>query len=127
MTIDEKLKEIKVTWKTLPYPEIKRRLQTLYHDDMSFLDLVSALYWDLIETKHKYAYDSVKFGNNMAALEEIKELKKELNGWQDNPFGIIAECCEQNSDCTFCHWFEKCPYPKSYTCYPEEWGGKYDN
>lgn len=31
---------------------------------------------------------------------------------------IIAECCEQNSDCTFCHWFEKCPFDDDY---PSEW------
>ena len=74
-----------LTWKTLSFPEIKSRLQELYHSDMSFLDLVSALYWDLIETKHKYYRESVKFGNNRATLEEIAELKDELNGWQEDP------------------------------------------
>ena len=77
---------------------------------MSFLDLVSALYWDFIETKHKYYHESVKFGNNRATLEEIAELKDELNGWQDDPFSIIAEMCEANKDCQSCLVFEKCPF-----------------
>lgn len=120
MLTNKEISNIQIAWKTLSFPEIKSRLQELYHSDMSFLDLVSALYWDLIETKHKYYHESVKFGNNRAALEEIAELKDELNGWQENPFAIIADMCEANKDCKSCLWFEKCPF-KDYGEYPNDW------
>ena len=44
--------EVKVTWRTLSYPEIKDKLIKLFgHKDMSFLDMVSALYWSYIDAK----------------------------------------------------------------------------
>ena len=44
--------EVKVTWRTLSYPEMKNKLIKLFgHKDMSFLDMVSALYWSYIEAK----------------------------------------------------------------------------
>lgn len=113
MLTNKEISNIQITWRTLLFPEIKSKLQELYHSDMSFLDLVSALYWDLIETKHKYYHESVKFGNNHATLEEISELKDELNGWQEDPFGIIAEVCEAVTDCKRCQWYEKCPLPEN--------------
>lgn len=121
MLTNKEISNIQITWKTLSFPEIKSRLQELYHSDMSFLDLVSALYWDLIETKHKNYRESVKFGNNRATLEEIAELKDELNGWQEDPFSIIAEICRLVTDCRHCQWYEKCPFSKNYESYPEEW------
>ena len=121
MLTNKEISNIQITWRTFSFTEIKSRLQELYHSDMSFLDLVSALYWDLIETKHKYYHENVKFGNNRATLEEIAELKDELSGWQDNPFSIIAEVCGAVTDCRRCQWYEKCPFPKNYGSYPEEW------
>lgn len=53
MLTEKDISNIKVTWKTLTFPEIKSRLQELYHSDMPLVDLISALYWDLIETKQK--------------------------------------------------------------------------
>lgn len=125
MLTNKEISNIQITWKTLSFLEIKSRLQELYHSDMSFLDLASALYWDLIETKHKYYHESVKFGNNRATLEEIAELKDELNGWQEDPFAIIADMCEANKDCKSCLWFEKCPF-KDYEEYPKDWRAKND-
>lgn len=50
MLSPEKIKEMKVSWKTLSYPEMKKRLIELCNcKDMSFLDMVSALYWAYIE------------------------------------------------------------------------------
>ena len=48
---NEEINKIQVTWRTLSYPEMKRRLKELCgHDDMSFNEMVSALYWKYIET-----------------------------------------------------------------------------
>ena len=50
MLSKEKIQNIKVTWKTLPYPEMKKRLAEICDcKDMSFLDMVSALYWSYVE------------------------------------------------------------------------------
>ena len=50
MLTEKDISNIKVTWKTLSYPEMKRKLTELCgYEDMSFLDMVSALYWAYIE------------------------------------------------------------------------------
>ena len=58
---------------------------------------------------------AVKLSNMKEALALIRTLKAELNGWKEDPFGIIAEVCGAATDCKRCQWYEKCP------CYPEEW------
>lgn len=62
---------------------------------------------------------AVKLGNMKEALALIRTLKAELNGWQEDPFGIIAEVCGAVTDCRRCQWYEKCP--KNYGSYPSEW------
>lgn len=64
---------------------------------------------------------AVKLSNMKEALALIRTLKAELNGWQEDPFSIIAEVCGAVTDCRRCQWYEKCPFPKNYGSYPEEW------
>ena len=63
----------------------------------------------------KNSVGAVKLSNMKEALALIRTLKAELNGWKEDPFGIIAEVCGAATDCKRCQWYEKCP------CYPEEW------
>lgn len=63
----------------------------------------------------KKSIGAVKLSNMKEALALIRTLKAELNGWKEDPFGIIAEVCGAATDCKCCQWYEKCP------CYPEEW------
>lgn len=62
-----------------------------------------------------------KLSNMKEALASIRTLKAELNGWKEDPFGIIAEVCGAVTDCRRCQWYEKCPFPKNYGSYPEDW------
>ena len=55
----------------------------------------------------------VKLSNMKEALALIRTLKAELNGWKEDPFGIIAEVCGAVTDCRRCQWHEKCPLPKN--------------
>lgn len=55
----------------------------------------------------------VKLSNMKEALASIRTLKAELNGWKEDPFGIIAEVCGAVTDCRRCQWYEKCPLPKN--------------
>ena len=55
---------------------------------------------------------AVKLSNMKEALALIRTLKAELNGWQEDPFSIIAEVCGAVTDCRRCQWYEKCPFPK---------------
>ena len=80
MLTNKEISNIQITWKTLSFPEIKSRLQELYHSDMSFLDLVSALYWDLIETKRKYYHEK----DNQEALEKRDKMLRDT----------VEELCE---------------------------------
>ena len=64
----------------------------------------------------------VKLSNMKEALALIRTLKAELNGWKEDPFGIIAEVCGALTDCRRCQWYEKCPFPKNNGNYPEDWG-----
>ena len=69
----------------------------------------------------KNSIGAVKLNNMKEALALIRTLKAELNGWQEDPFSIIAEVCGAVKDCRRCQWYEKCPFPKNYGSYPEEW------
>jgi bacterioferritin-associated ferredoxin len=69
----------------------------------------------------KNSIGAVKLSNMKEALALIRTLKAELNGWKEDPFGIIAEVCGAVTDCSRCQWYEKCPFPKNYGNYPEEW------
>lgn len=52
---------MRVTWRTLSYPEIKSKLIELFgHKDMSFLDMVSALYWAYIEVVGDEQDDNIR-------------------------------------------------------------------
>ena len=72
----------------------------------------------------KNSIGAVKLSNMKEALALIRTLKAELNGWKEDPFGIIAEVCRLVADCRRCQWYEKCPFPKNYGSYPEEWRTK---
>jgi len=67
----------------------------------------------------KNSIGAVKLSNMKEALALIRTLKAELNGWKEDPFGIIAEVCGAVTDCRRCQWYEKCP--KNYGSYPSEW------
>lgn len=100
------ISNIKVTWKTLTYPEMKSKLMDFCgHKDMSFLDMVSALYWGYIEAKQMQ-----KEQNNGKTItfteEELAVLKQYL--WQ-NP--CSAGCC--------------CKVPKNIDCYDVKPNGEY--
>ena len=69
----------------------------------------------------KNSIGAVKLGNMKEALALIRTLKAELNGWRENPFGIIEEVCELVSDCRRCRWYEKCPFRQNYGSYPKDW------
>lgn len=69
----------------------------------------------------------VKLSNMKEALASIRTLKAELNGWKEDPFGIIAEVCRAVTDCRRCQWYEKCPFPKNYGSYPEDWRTENEN
>lgn len=62
-----------------------------------------------------------KLSNMKEALALMRTLKAELNGWEEDPFCIIAEVCGAVTDCRRCQWYEKCPFPKNYGSYPEDW------
>jgi hypothetical protein len=47
----------------------------------------------------KNSIGAVKLSNMKEALALIRTLKAELNGWKEDPFGIIAEVCEAATDC----------------------------
>lgn len=70
---------------------------------------------------------AIKLGNMKEALYEIKELKEELEGWQNNPFEIITDICKQCTDCRDCCWDECCPFSRyredygKYPCFPDAW------
>lgn len=53
MLTDEQIMQINVSWETFSFPELKKRLQELYHFDMPYKDLLSALYWQLIDLKQE--------------------------------------------------------------------------
>lgn len=73
----------------------------------------------------KNSIGAMKLSNMKEALALIRTLKAELNGWKEDPFDIIAEVCGAVTDCRLCQWYEKCPFPKNYGSYPEEWRGLY--
>ena len=76
----------------------------------------------LIELKElRNSVGGAKLSNMKEALASIRTLKAELNGWKEDPFGIIAEVCGAVTDCRRCQWYEKCPFPKNYGSYPEDW------
>jgi hypothetical protein len=104
MLTEKDISNIKVTWKTLPFPEIKGRLQELYHSDMPLVDLISALYWDLIETKQKQKQRGVK--TITFTDKELEVLSHYL--WQ-NP--CSSGCC--------------CKVPKNVDCYDVKPNGEY--
>lgn len=68
----------------------------------------------------KNSIGAIKLSNMKETLALIRTLKAELNGWKEDPFGIIAEECRTRS-CKLCHWEEKCPYAGKYEYHPEDW------
>lgn len=74
----------------------------------------------------KNSIGAVKLSNMKEALALIRTLKAELNGWQEDPFSIIAEVCGAVTDCKRCQWYEKCPLPKNCGGWKlsEDWRGK---
>lgn len=104
MLTEKDISNIKVTWKTLTFPEIKSRLQELYHSDMPLVDLISALYWDLIETKQKQKQRGAK--TITFTDKELEVLSHYL--WQ-NP--CSSGCC--------------CKVPKNVDCYDMKPNGEY--
>lgn len=104
MLTEKDISNIKVTWKTLTFPEIKSRLQELYHSDMPLVDLISALYWDLIETKQKQKQRGAK--TITFTDKELEVLSHYL--WQ-NP--CSSGCC--------------CKVPKNVDCYDVKPNGEY--
>lgn len=75
----------------------------------------------------KNSIGAIKLSNMKEALASIRTLKAELNGWKKDPFGIIAEVCGAVTDCRRCQWYEKCPFPKNYGSYPEDWRAENGN
>ncbi len=69
----------------------------------------------------KNSIGAVELSNMKEALALIRTLKAGLNGWKEDPFGIIAEVCRAVTDCRRCQWYEKCPFSNNYESYPEEW------
>lgn len=65
--------------------------------------------------------DTAKLSNMKEALALIRTLKAELNGWKEDPFGIITEVCGAVSDCRRCQWYEKCPFRNNYGSCPKDW------
>lgn len=104
MLTEKDISNIKVTWETLTFPEIKSRLQELYHSDMPLVDLISALYWDLIETKQKQKQRGTK--TITFTDKELEVLSHYL--WQ-NP--CSSGCC--------------CKVPKNVDCYDVKPNGEY--
>jgi hypothetical protein len=104
MLTEKDISNIKVTWKTLTFPEIKSRLQELYHSDMPLVDLISALYWDLIETKQKQKQRGAK--TITFTDKELEVLSHYL--WQ-NP--CSSGCC--------------CKVPQNVDCYDVKPNGEY--
>lgn len=72
-------------------------------------------------TDYKELKNSIKLSNMKEALALIRTLKAELNGWQEDPFDIIAEVCGGVTDCRRCQWYEKCPFRNNYGSYPKDW------
>lgn len=69
----------------------------------------------------KNSIGAMKLSNMKEALTLIRTLKAELNGWREDPFGIIAEVCGAATDCRRCQWCEKCPFRNNYGSYPKDW------
>lgn len=69
---------------------------------------------------------AVKLSNMKEAAALIRTLKAELDGWQKNPFDIIAEICKAKASCYGCIYERVCPFESgsgNYNNYPEDWGG----
>lgn len=68
---------------------------------------------------------AVKLSNMKEALALIRTLKAQLNGWEEDPFGIIAEVCRPMTECIRYQWCNKCPFSREnnsiYEGYPDEW------
>ena len=69
---------------------------------------------------------AIKLSNMKEAAALIRTLKAELDGWQKNPFDIIAEICKAKASCYGCIYERVCPFESgsgNYNNYPEDWGG----
>lgn len=64
---------------------------------------------------------AVKLSDLKEVADHLRKLKDELSKWLENPFDLISEECERIHDCRQCRWYGKCPYPKNYGSYPEDW------
>lgn len=92
MMSKEEIDKIRVTWKTLSYPEMKQKLQEMCEcNDMSFLDMVSALYWSYIEKVQENVNITIE---GLTAIYTPNELKEKLdniaNNW-DRPNIVFRE------------------------------------
>lgn len=100
MLTEKDISNIKVTWKTLSYPEMKCKLMEFCgHKDMSFLDMVSALYWAYIEvrqTQKEQAND--KYNKAKLLLRMAVEQMAEV--------GDVCDCiCSKNCPLDECGKF----------------------
>lgn len=111
MTLDEAIKErqkvIEVQEKLYEEAstnESKEIIKSATDNDRQLVEWLT----DYKELKNSIG--AVKLSNMKEALALIRTLKAELKGWQENPFGIIAEVCGSVSNCRRCQWYKKCPF-----------------
>lgn len=118
--IEERLKVIKVQEKLYEESysdESKEIIKSATDNDRQLVE------W-LMELKElRNSVGAVKLSNMKEALALIRTLKAELNGWQEDPFSIIAEVCGAVKDCRRCQWYEKCPLLKNCGGWKLQQGG----
>ena len=115
MTIDEAIKErqkvIEVQEKLYEEASTNESKEIIKSATDNDLQLVE---W-LTEYKElKNSISAVKLSNMKEALDLIRTLREELNGWREDPFSIIVEVCGAVTDCRRCQWHEKCPLQKNF-------------
>lgn len=73
------------------------------------------------EDSHRHLEQQLKWLTDLKRFYDLIEAyKAELNGWKEDPLGIIAEECRTRS-CVLCQWVEKCPFAGKYEYHPEDW------
>lgn len=115
MTIDEAIKErqkvIEVQeklYKEASTNESKEIIKSATDNDRQLVEWLT----DYKELKNSIG--AVKLSNMKEALALIRTLKAKINGWEEDPFSIIAEVCGAvKENCRRCQWYEKCPLPKN--------------
>lgn len=115
MLTEKDISNIKVTWKTLSYPEMKCKLMEFCgHKDMSFLDMVSALYWAYIEARQTQK-EQADGGCNKA-----KKTSKTIT-FTDKELQVLSHYLWQNPCSSGCC----CKVPKNVDCYDVKPDGEY--